>query len=144
MPRKKHGAAPSKSWKELGTLVLDESIPDHEVRQSIFKLLPIDDVSRLVEGCRNLRAGGDGSPLALIHHWYGYTRKYSPALLEKTPFQFAEDSPLGRAVIFLNDVNSGKGKSFSGAPFDFLPRHWMKHVVRKDVKGEVAPLAAAL
>jgi hypothetical protein len=47
--------------EELGTVVLDDSIPDHEVRQSIFKLLPIDDISRLVEGCRNLRAGGDGS-----------------------------------------------------------------------------------
>jgi TnpA family transposase len=124
--------------EELGTVVLDDSIPDHEVRQSIFKLLPIDDISRLVEGCRNLRAGGDGSPLALIHHWYGYTRKYSPGLLEKTPLQFAEGSPLGRAVIFLRDLNSGKGKSFSGAPFDFLPRRWMKHVVLKDVQGEVA------
>ena len=104
-----------------------------------FKLLPIDDVGRLVEGCRNLRAGGDGSPLALIHHWYGYTRKYSPALLEKTPLQFAEDSPLGRAVVFLKDLNAGgKGKSFSGAPLEFLPRRWIKHVVRKDVKGEVA------
>jgi hypothetical protein len=125
--------------EELGTVVLDDSIPDHEVRQSIFKLLPIDDVSRLVEGCRNLRAGGDGSPLALIHHWYGYTRKYSPALLEKTPLQFAEDTPLGRAVVFLKDLNAGgKGKSFSGALLDFLPRRWIKHVVRKDVKGEVA------
>ena len=70
--------------EEMGTVVLNDSIPDHEVRQYIFKLLPIDDASRLVKGCRNLRAGGDGSPLALIHHWYGYTRKYSPALLEKT------------------------------------------------------------
>jgi TnpA family transposase len=125
--------------EEMGTVVLDDSIPDHEVRQYIFKLLPIDDVSRLVEGCRNLRAGGDGSPLALIHHWYGYTRKYSPALLEKTPLQFAEDSPLGRAVVFLKDLNAGgKGKSFSGAPFEFLPRRWIKHVVLKDVKGGVA------
>ena len=95
--------------EEIGTVVLDDSIPNHEVRQYIFKLLPIDDVSRLVEGCRNLRAGGDGSLLALIHHWYGYTRKYSPALLEKTPLQFAEDSPLGRAVVFLKDLNAGGG-----------------------------------
>lgn len=124
--------------EEMGNVVLDDSIPDHEVREAIFKLLSAEDVGRLIEGCRNLRAGNDGSPLALIHHWYGYTRKYSPALLEKTPLQFAEGSPLGRAVIFLKDLNSGKGKSFSGAPFDFLPRRWMKHVVRKDVKGALA------
>lgn len=85
----------------MGTLVLDDSIPDNALRKHIFNLLPSEDMSRLMEGCRNLRAGGDGSPLGLVNHWYGYTRKYSPALLEKTPFQFAEDSPLGRAVVFL-------------------------------------------
>jgi hypothetical protein len=33
--------------------------------------------------------------LGLIDYWYGYTRKYSPALIEKTPFQFPENSPIG-------------------------------------------------
>ena len=40
-------------------------------------------------------APGLMAPLGLIHHWYGYTRQYSPALLEKTPFQFAEGAPSG-------------------------------------------------
>jgi TnpA family transposase len=124
--------------ERMGTLVLDDSIPDDKLRKYIFNLLPSEDIGRLVEGCRILRAGGDGSPLGLVNRWYGYTRKYSPALLEKTPFQFAEDSPIGRAVFFLKDLNAGgKGKSFAGAPFDFLPRRWMKHVVLKDVESEV-------
>jgi hypothetical protein len=124
--------------EEMGTLVLDDSIPDNELRKHIFDLLPSEDIGRLVEGCRNLRAGGDGSFLALVKHWYGYTRKYSPALLAKTPFQFAENSPLGRAVVFLKDLNTGdKNKSFAGAPFDFLPRRWVKHVVLKSAKDEV-------
>ena len=91
-----------------------------------------------MEGCRNLRTGADGSPLGLVNHWFGYTRKYSPALLEKTPFQFAADSPIGRAIVFLKDLNADvKGKSFADAPFDFLPRRWIKHVVLKDAQGEV-------
>jgi hypothetical protein len=119
----------------IGSLVLDNSIEDSSLRERIFALLPSDDISRLVEGCRNLRASADGSPLALVNHWYSYTRKYSPALLEKTPFQFAEDSALGRAVVFLKDLNAGgKGKSFAGAPFDFLPRRWLKHVVLDSAK----------
>ena len=125
--------------EEMGRLVLGDSIPDNKLRKHILDLLPSEDISRLVEGCRNLRAGGDGSSLGLLKHWYGYTRKYSPALLEKTPFQFAEDSPLGRAVVFLKDLNTGdKNKSFAGAPFDFLPRRWVKHVVFKNAKDEVA------
>ena len=122
----------------MGTLVLNDAIPDHALRKHIFALLPSDDITRLVEGCRNLRAGADGSPLGLIHHWYGYTRKYSPALLEKTPFQFAEGSSLGRAVTYVNHMNlDGKRQSFADAPVDFLPRRWVKHVVRKDAQGAI-------
>jgi TnpA family transposase len=125
----------------IGTLVLDDSIPDGKLRKRIFALLPSDDITKLVEGCRNLRsgAGGSGSSLSLVNHWYGYTRKYSPALLEKTPFQFAADSPLGRAVEFLKDLNvGGKDKPFADAPFDFLPRRWVKHVVLQNANGEAA------
>ena len=121
----------------MGTLVLNDSIPDHELRTHIFALLPSDDITRLVEGCRTLRAGADGSPLSLIHHWYGYTRKYSPALLEKTPFQFAEGAPIGRAVTYVNQLNRhGNRQLLANAPVDFLPRRWVKHVVRKDATGE--------
>lgn len=82
-------------------------------------------------------AGNDGSPLGLVQHWYGYTRKYSPELLEKTPFQFVESSPLGRAVIYLRKLNlDGNRKAVADAPVDFLPRRWVKHVVRNDEKGE--------
>ena len=123
--------------EELGTLVLDDSIPDDQLRKQIFALLPSDDITRLVEGCRSLRAGNDGSPLGLVHHWYGYTRKYSPDLLEKTPFQFVESSPLGRAVIYLRKINlDGTRKVLADAPVEFLPRRWVKHVVRNDEKDE--------
>ena len=123
--------------EELGALVLNDSIPDEQLRKSIFALFPSEDITRLVEGCRTLRASDDGSPLGLVHHWYGYTRKYSPQLLEKTPFQFVESSPLGRAVIYLKQLNlDGNRKPSSDAPVDFLPRRWVRHVVRKDQKGE--------
>ena len=81
--------------EELGMIVLDESIPDSELRGEIFARLPSDAIGRLVDGCRNLWAGNEDYHLGLIDHWYGYTRKYSPALIEKTPFQLAENSPIG-------------------------------------------------
>ena len=117
----------------LGTIVLDESIPDVELRQHIFARLPSADVGRLVEGCRNLRVGHEGSYLGLIDHWYGYTRQYSPELLEKTPFQFTEHSPIGRAIAYIKDLNRRQQRKLAvEAPIDFLPRRWVKHVMRKD------------
>ena len=120
----------------LGTIVLDASIPDSELREEIFARLPSDDIGKLVDGCRNLRAGNQGSPLGLINHWYGYTRRYSPALIEKTPFQFAESSPLGRAVIYMREINRDQNRKLTWeAPIDFLPSRWLKHVVRKNGAG---------
>jgi len=86
--------------EELGTVVLDDSIPDSELRTAVFARLPSEDIGKLVDGCRTLRAGNEGSHLGLVHHWYGYTRKYSPVFIERTPFQFAEQSPIGRAVLY--------------------------------------------
>jgi hypothetical protein len=78
---------------ELGTVVLDDSIPDSELRTAISARLPSDDVGKLVDGCRALRAGNEGSHLGLVHHWYGYTRKYSPVFIERTPFPALGNRP---------------------------------------------------
>ena len=122
--------------EELGTVVLDDSIPDSELRTAIFARLPSDDIGKLVEGCRTLRAGNEGSHLGLVHHWYGYTRKYSPVFIERTPFQFAEQSPIGRAVLYMKELNRDQQRKFTPeAPIDFLPRRCVKHVVRKDSSG---------
>jgi hypothetical protein len=41
-----------------------------------------------------LREGDDGSHLRFVTHWYPYTRRYSPKLLEVTPFRFVSDPAL--------------------------------------------------
>jgi len=103
----------------------------------MFALLPSDAITRLVEGCRTLRAGADGSPLGLIHHWYGDTRQDSPALREKTPFQLAEGAPIGRAVTSVNQLHRhGNRPWWANAPVDVLPRRWVTHVIRQDATGE--------
>ena len=66
-------------------------------------------MATLVDGCHQLRDGDDGSHLSLTARWYSYTREYSPALLDKTPFRFAEQSALGRAVQYLRKVNGEHG-----------------------------------
>ncbi len=119
--------------EELGTLVLDTSIPDEKLRERIFAQLPSADIDQLVIDCRQLQAGDDGSHLGFVTHWYGYTRKYSPQLLEIMPFQFAQDLALGQAVTHLKEINRDqKRKLTAEAPTSFLPRRWMKYVIGKD------------
>ena len=68
----------------MGELVLDDAIPDVELRSEIFGRIPNEEMTTLVDGCRQLRTGDDGSHLGFTAHWYGYTREYSPSLLDKT------------------------------------------------------------
>lgn len=119
----------------LGTLVLDEAIPDELLRTRIFAQLPTEHIQLLVTGCRQLKMqwrGGDTSHLGFLENSYAYTRRYSPPLLEAVPFVFGESSPsaaLGEAVTYLREINrTGKRKLSPEAPVDFLPRRWQPHV----------------
>jgi len=122
----------------MGELVLDDSIPDLQLRSEILWRIPSEEIATLVDGCHQLREGDDGSHLGLTAHWYGYTREYSPALLDKTPLRFAERSALGRAVEHIRMVNrEHRRKLGNDAPTDFLPPRWRRHVIRRDARGEV-------
>src|SRR3984893_3443840 len=99
--------------------------------------IPDDEMVTLVDGCRQLRTGDDGSHLSLTAHWYAYTREYSPALLEKTPFRFADQSALGRAVAHLLIVNRERRRKLGNdAPIEFLPPRWRRHVIGPDAAGQ--------
>jgi len=123
--------------EQLGALVLDESIPDPELRHRILARIPGGEIATLVDGCRQLREGDDGSPLGFTAHWYGYTRQYSPALLERMPFRFTEQSSLGRAVEHLRVVNREHRRPLGpDTPTDFLPPRWRRHVLERNRRGE--------
>jgi hypothetical protein len=120
----------------VGELVLDDSIPDVQLRNQILWRIPSEEMATLVDGCQQLRDGDDGSHLGLTARWYGNTREYSPALLEKTPFRFAEQSALGLAVQHLRKVNhEHRRKLGADAPIDFLAPRWRRHVVGRSARG---------
>ena len=46
--------------EELGAIVLDDSVADAGLRPAFFARLPSGEISRLVDGCRTLRASNEG------------------------------------------------------------------------------------
>ncbi|WP_425145104.1 hypothetical protein [Deinococcus sp.] len=89
----------------LGTLTLDEAIPDPGLRSEIIQRYPREELTRLVEGSRQLREG-DGSYDRLTESSWDYTRRFSPTLLRVMPFQWAEGSLIGQAVVHLRTFNA--------------------------------------
>jgi hypothetical protein len=88
----------------------------------------------------NLSRGAALCGLVMKDHTWGWSTtgagKYSPVFIERTPFQFAEQTPIGRAVLYMKELNRDQQRKFTPeAPIDFLPRRWVKHVVRKDSSG---------
>jgi hypothetical protein len=69
------------------------------------------------------------------------TRRYSPKLLEVTPFRFDSDPALGKAVAHLKEINRDQRRKLTTeAPTGFLPRRWAKYVTAHD-KGEPSKVA---
>ncbi len=68
--------------------------------------------------------------LDLLENRFTYLRKYTPALLKSLEFRSTKAAePLLRALKTLNEMNkSGKRKVPDGAPLDFVPKRWEKHV----------------
>ena len=126
---------PSRFWRNWGRSYWMIPFPIANFAQQFLRGLQVTPR----QACRwvpHLRAGNEGSHLGLVHHWYGYTCKYSPVFIERTPFQFAEQSPIGRAVLYMKELNRDQQRKFTPeAPIDFLPRRWVKHVLRKDSSG---------
>lgn len=121
------------AMETVGGIVLDESVPGERLREQIFSRIAAGDLRLLVDGCRHLRRGGDGSHLGFLEPFWEYTRRYSPALLEDVPFVFSENAPLGEAVGHLRQVNrAGKRKLTPDAPMGFLARRWTPHVAPEE------------
>jgi hypothetical protein len=75
--------------EEIGSMVVDNGIPDDEIRVRIFAQHSCTNLAAVVAECRRLRNRDDGCYLGFLISWYGYTRKYSPTLLAVTPFDFS-------------------------------------------------------
>lgn len=115
----------------IGTLTLDEAIPDPRLRAEITQRYPREELTRLVEGSRQLREG-DGSHYRLTESSWDYTRRFSPTLLRVMPLQWAEGSLIGQAVVHLRTFNaSGKRKFGDDVPTGWLPPKWQPCVLTK-------------
>ena len=113
----------------IGTLTLDEAIPDPGLRAEITQRYPREELTRLVEGSKQLREG-DGSYYRLTESSWEYTRRFSPTLLKVMPLQWAEGSLIGQAVVYMRIFNaSGKRKFGEDVPTGWLPPKWQPCVL---------------
>ncbi|WP_264806715.1 Tn3 family transposase [Cytobacillus sp. NCCP-133] len=94
------------------------------------KIMPWDQIVTSVEEAKKLARPMDYDYLDLLENRFSYLRKYTPTLIKSLEFRSTKAAePLLNALKTLNEMNkSGKRKVPEGAPLDFVPKRWKKHV----------------
>lgn len=117
-------------FADIGAALIQARDKGLDPFSTIEKVMPWDQVVASVEEAKNLARPIDYDYLDLLESRFSYLRKYTPTLLKSLEFRSTQAAePLLRALKTLNDMNvSGKRKVPEGAPLDFVPKRWQKHV----------------
>jgi TnpA family transposase len=110
--------------RSLSRIILDDSIPDGELRARLFAEVPRDELTACMEEVGEWVIGRRSDPFHGMVRRHGVLRKFSPAFLNALEFiQDAEGEPTAcrRALQVLKELNAdGRRKLPANAPTDFV------------------------
>jgi hypothetical protein len=110
--------------RSLSRVILDDSIPDGELRARLFAEVPREELSACAEEVGEWVIGKRSDPFHGLVRRHGTLRKFSPAFLRALDFiQDAAGEPTAclRALQMLKQLNAdGRRKLPANAPIDFV------------------------
>ena len=110
--------------RSLSRVILDESIPDGELRARLFAEVPHEELTACGEEVGEWVSGKRSDPFHGIVRRHGVLRKFSPVFLNALEFiQDAEGEPTAclRALQVLKELNAdGRRNLPANAPIDFI------------------------
>jgi len=111
---------------QVVSLLLDQSIPDVQLRAAIFQRFSRERLTTLENDCQELAAPSQQLYLDEIRKRYSYVRQFAPRLLEAfTLCAVVPNEPLMKAVEYLRERNQGGRRGIDEkAPLDFIPARW--------------------
>ena len=117
-------------FADIGAALIKAKNEGLDAFKAIEKVMPWEKIVESVEEAKLLARPMDYDYLDLLQTRYPYLRKYSRTLLDELEFGSTQAAkPLLSALSTLRKLNeSGKRKLPDGAPLDFVPKRWEKHV----------------
>jgi TnpA family transposase len=123
---------------EIGLLILNNEIPNDQLRERIFEAVKPDNLSKAVAECPIIMRPRDDNYFDLWAHRYSYFRRFVPHFLKT--LEFASDrhhEDLLQAVELLKKINAeGKRKLPEDAPTSFISPKWKPYI--KDKNGNLS------
>ena len=121
--------------KSLGGIILDDSVPDEELRQTLFASVPKEELEQQMATLAEWVSGKKSDVFYAVMRRLSYLRRFSPTFLEVLEFaQEAEDVqiPCLEALNVLRGLNKeGKRKLPDDAPTGFVPKR-LAGIVEKE------------
>ena len=123
-----------RTYKEVVSVVMDDSIPESAVRATIFARYRQRHLQQLVEETESLIRPKHDEAIDLFANRYSYIRRFAPALLETLTFKAHKQAePLLKAVELLKELNTlGIQAVPHDAPTDFISDAWWEYVVNSE------------
>src|SRR6476620_4063006 len=113
------------TFKTMGNPVLNESIADSELRQTLFSQVDSEKLARQIEAVDRLLTGKHSHVLNLVMQRFTYLRQFAPALLQSLAFRVEEGerSSVVEAIELLQEMNRENRRRLpEDPPLDFIPK----------------------
>lgn len=128
-----------KLFQTVGSILLDNEIPDAEIRRFVYQMISPERLRYAVEECEQIIRPLDDSYFDLLATRYGNLRQFAPQFLEIFDWRVSDGdqkSDLIDAVELLRQLNAGGLRKIpEDAPACFIPRKWEPYVMTDDGDG---------
>ncbi|WP_373894770.1 Tn3 family transposase [Virgibacillus sp. CBA3643] len=121
-------------FADIGSALIKARKDELDPFETLETVMPWGDMVASVEEARELSRPVDYDYLDLLDSRFTYLRRYTPTLLSSLELEPTQASkPLIKAIDTIREMNeSGRKKIPDGAPLDFVPKRWEKHVYDED------------
>ncbi|MGM0867601.1 MAG: Tn3 family transposase [Bacillota bacterium] len=121
-------------FADIGEALVKARNEELDPFEVLEKIMPWEKIVDSIEEAKRLARPMDYDYLDLLVTRFSYLRKYTPLLLSKLEFHTTRATePLLRALNVLREINNNKKRHIpEGAPLDFVPKRWQKHVYDED------------
>jgi TnpA family transposase len=123
--------------QQLGSVVLDPSVGDPQVRADIFEQVTPEELEAAIADCTRLVRPAQDESYDYFAARYSYIRQFAPAFLETFAFRSnRENDPLLEAITLLQQLNcTGKRQIPDSAPMTFVSAPWKSYI--RDEEGKI-------
>ena len=113
-------------------MVLDNTLPDEELRARLFEKIPCETLTQALDGIKKLIRPADNVYFKELDVKYRTVRRFLPALIEHVRFDSnTAGEPLVASLDWLR-ANITLKKPGNSPPKDIISKPWQRHVLNED------------